>query len=287
MTALGSASANQGIPGRAKADRLIKTTFWPAALVLICLALLAFGARGGLTNLYQRWAYEPEYGYGFLVALLVPFFLWTRGRSTDADAAERGWVGLLVLIAAQFCTVLAVLGKSYYVEQLSFAVSLFGLGLAVFGTKGSKLLVPLLLLLLMTVPLPYTLQAILTIKLQLLSTDLGVLLIRLIGVPVYVEGNIIDLGVYKLQVAEACSGLRYLLPLTCISFLIAYLYKARFWKKALVVLTAAPLTIAINSFRIAVTAVLVDKLGTQSAEGFLPSIRGMAGVPFRHHIAVS
>ena len=123
-------------------------------------------------------------------------------------------------------------------------------------------------------PLPYTLQAILTVKLQILSTNLGVALIRLIGLPVYVEGNIVDLGTYKIQVAEACSGLRYLLPLTCISFIVAYVYKAPFWKKAVVVVSAVPITILINSFKIAVTAVLVGYVGTQIAEGFLHQFEG-------------
>ena len=137
-----------------------------------------------------------------------------------------------------------------------------------------RVLIPIALLLLLTVPLPYTLQAMLTIKLQLISTNLGVAIIQLFGIPVYADGNIIDLGTYKLQVAEACSGLRYLLPLTCISFLIAYLYKAPFWKKLLVVISAAPLTILLNSFKIAVTAVLVNNFGTQMAEGFLHEFEG-------------
>lgn len=90
----------------------------------------------------------------------------------------------------------------------------------------------------------------------------------------YVEGNIIDLGTYQLQVAEACSGLRYLLPLICISFLVSYLYKAPFWKKLFVVVSAVPITIVINSFRIAVTAILVDHFGTKMAEGFLHEFEG-------------
>ena len=133
---------------------------------------------------------------------------------------------------------------------------------------------PLAVLLLLTIPLPYTLQAIVTVKLQLLSTQIGEAAIRLFGIPVFVEGNVIDLGQYKLQVAEACSGLRYLLPLTAISFILAYLYKAPFWKKAILVASAAPITILINSFRIAVIAVLVDNFGTQMAEGFLHQFEG-------------
>lgn len=274
MTILGSAGADHLVRRSATSDRLTNSGVWSAVFVIISLVLLAVGARDGLGNLYERWAYEPEYGYGFLVVLLVPFFLWTRGRDLIAKAEGSGWVGLPVLLVAQSCAILAVLAESYYIEQLAFVFSLFAVALVAIGARGHKLLAPLLVLLLMTVPLPYTLQAILTIKLQLLSTNLGVFLIRLIEIPVYVEGNIIDLGIYKLQVAEACSGLRYLLPMACISFLIAYLYKGRFWKKAFIVLSSAPLTIAINSFRIAVTAVLVDNFGIRSAEGFIHEFEG-------------
>ena len=45
------------------------------------------------------------------------------------------------------------------------------------------------------------------------------------GVPVYLEGNVIDLGVYRLQVAEACSGLRYLFPIMSFTYVFAVLYR--------------------------------------------------------------
>ena len=54
--------------------------------------------------------------------------------------------------------------------------------------------------------------------LQLISSRLGAFFIRLFGVPVYLTGNVIDLGNYKLQVVEACSGLRYLYPLLSFRF---------------------------------------------------------------------
>ena len=237
---------------------------------------MCLSARDGLVNLYDRWMYEEEYGYGFLIAALVPLLLWRSWPSIRASSAgaKSKWPGLAIVLVAQLCVLLGALGESYYLEQLAFIVSLLGLGLLVFGAGSTRTLLPLTFLLLLTIPLPFTLQAILTIKLQLISTNLGVAMIQLIGVPVYVEGNIIDLGTYKLQVAEACSGLRYLLPLTCIAFLVAFLYKAPLWKKAVVVISAAPLTILINSFRIAVTAVLVDHFGTQMAEGFLHEFEG-------------
>ena len=242
-------------------------------LAIICLALICFSARDGLVNLYDRWMYEEEYGYGFLIAAIVPLLLWRKWPNILTSKGSK-WPGFAIVLVAQLCTILAAAGESYYLEQLSFVVSLAGLALAIFGFGANRSVLPIAFLLLLTIPLPYTLQAMLTIKLQLVSTQLGVMIIQLLGIPVYVEGNIIDLGSYKLQVAEACSGLRYLLPLTCIAYLIAYLYKAPLWKKSVVVFSALPLTIILNSFRIAVTAVLVAHFGSKMAEGFLHEFEG-------------
>jgi exosortase len=71
------------------------------------------------------------------------------------------------------------------------------------------------------------------------------------SVPVFLEGNIIDLGVYKLHVAEACSGLRYLFPILSFSYIFAVLYKGPMWHKAVLLISAAPITVLMNSVRIA------------------------------------
>ena len=112
--------------------------------------------------------------------------------------------------------------------------------------------------LIFAIPLPYFLDAALSFRLQLISSQLGVFFIRLLQIPVYLEGNVIDLGSYKLQVVEACSGLRYLYPLMSLGFLTAYLFQAPLWQRALIFLSTIPITILMNSFRIALVGVLGD-----------------------------
>jgi exosortase D (VPLPA-CTERM-specific) len=255
-------------------DSLRSSRWLLAAFVAMMLVLTFLTARDGLNNLYFRWTSEEEYGYGFLTVALVPFFIWKRWAQLRALTNDNKWPGLALLIAAQLFAIVGSLGESYLAGQIALIVTLLALGMLVFGSTSFRVFAPLAVLMLLTLPLPYTLQAMLTIKLQLLSTDIGVAIVRLIGVPIFAEGNVIDLGLYKLQVAEACSGLRYLLPLICISFLLAYIYKAPMWKRALVVLSAAPITVLINSFRIAVVAVLVDNFGPQDADGFLHQFEG-------------
>jgi exosortase D (VPLPA-CTERM-specific) len=128
--------------------------------------------------------------------------------------------------------------------------------------------------LLFAIPLPYVVDAGLSLQLQLISSQLGVMVIRLLDIPVYLEGNVIDLGVYKLQVVEACSGLRYLYPLMSLGFLAAYLFQAPLWQRALVFLSTIPITIAMNSLRIGLVGVMVDHFGPQDADGFLHMFEG-------------
>jgi exosortase D (VPLPA-CTERM-specific) len=274
MTALSSRTLNGRAEAAEKPPTLLASRWSVAAFIILSLTLVCLTGRDGLLNLYDRWAYEDEYGYGFLTAALVPLLLWRRWHLVRALSNDTKWPGLVLVIVAQLCGVLGALGESYFVEQIAFVLTLLGLMLVVFGIGTFEVFAPLAALLLLTIPLPYTVQAMVTVKLQLLSTDIGVAVIRLFGIPVFVEGNIIDLGQFKLQVAEACSGLRYLLPLTCISFILAYLYKAPLWKRAIIVASAAPITVLINSFRIAVIAVLVDRFGKHMAEGFLHQFEG-------------
>ena len=92
--------------------------------------------------------------------------------------------------------------------------------------------------------------------------------------PVFLEGNVIDLGVYKLQVAEACSGLRYLFPIMSFSYVFAVLYRGPVWHKIVLLLSAVPIAVLMNSFRIGVIGVLVDRYGIGQAEGFLHFFEG-------------
>src|SRR5262249_53361207 len=128
--------------------------------------------------------------------------------------------------------------------------------------------------LLFAIPLPYFIDAKLTLQLQLISSQLGAFVIRQFGIPVFLEGNVIDLGNYKVLVVEACSGLRYLFPLLSLSFLAAYLFRAAMWQRAIVFLSAIPITVLMNSARIGMIGVTMDRWGPKMADGVLHYFEG-------------
>ncbi len=242
-----------------------------AVLILASLPLFVIGIR----SLLAAWS-TAEYSHGPIIPLVSLYlFLRELRRAPLPDAGARdGWAGLLVIAAA---LALALLGNLMRVPDIvTYAMILWlsGVVLAIFGwRRGRQHQLPVFHLIFM-LPLPQILYWKLTIFLQWVSSELGVWFVSMAGVAVYLEGNVIDLGVYKLQVAEACSGLRYLFPILSFSYLFSILYRGPLWHKLVLLISAAPLTVLMNSFRIGMIGILVDRYGIEQAEGFLHFFEG-------------
>ncbi len=244
-------------------------------LGLAVVAAVALGVlfRDGLINMEQFWQ-TPEYNHGYIIPLVALYLLWLRSKDIQATALAGSWLGLGILAISLGLLALGELSAVFAITQYAFVLVFWALVYAAAGSRGIRLLwVPLLYLAFM-VPLPNFLEQKLTAGLQLLSSQIGVAVIRLAGIPVYLEGNVIDLGSYKLQVAEACSGMRYLFPLLSFGFLCAVLFRGRWWQRGILLVSTVPITIFMNSFRIGVIGILVNFFGIEQAEGFLHDFEG-------------
>ena len=229
----------------------------------------------GLEALLEAWSL-PEYSHGPLIPILsaLLFLRQLKMYPPDPGPKRNRWVGLTIVIVS---LMLATLGKLATISDLvAYATILWvgGLLLISFGWETGKHFWPPVLHLVYMLPLPGVIYYKLTTWLQLVSSELGVWFLRVLSVPVFLEGNIIDLGVYKLHVAEACSGLRYLFPILSFSYIFAVLYKGPMWHKAVLLVSAAPITVLMNSVRIAIAGVLVQELGLEWLEGFTHFFEG-------------
>lgn len=229
----------------------------------------------GYDSLVRAWS-TAEYSHGPLIPV-ISMYLFLRELRTypplPATVSDRG-PGILVTLGALVVAIVGNLARIPDIVTYAYIFWVGGMVLTLFGWQRGKLhLLPVFHLIFM-LPLPQFVYWQLTTFLQGVSSELGVWFVRMAGVPVYLEGNIIDLGVYKLQVAEACSGLRYLFPILSFSYLFAILYRGPIWHKAVLLLAAAPLTVLMNSFRIGMIGVLVNSYGIEQAEGFLHFFEG-------------
>lgn len=229
----------------------------------------------GFVSLADAWG-TAEYSHGPLIPLISLYlFLRELRRSPKPnETVTDRWPGVIWLSAALFIAVLGNMMKVADIVTYAFILWVGGVVLTTFGwARGKTHWSPVLHLIFM-LPLPQVLYWKLTIFLQTVSSELGVWFVSLAGIPVFLEGNIIDLGIMKLQVAEACSGLRYLFPILSFSYLFAILYRGPMWHKAVLLLAAAPLTVLMNSVRIGVIGILVNQYGIEQAEGFLHFFEG-------------
>jgi exosortase/archaeosortase family protein len=123
---------------------------------------------------------------------------------------------------------------------------------------------------------------------------------RLFDIPVLRQGNVIELlplnalQTKKLEVVEACSGIRSLMTLITLAVVFAYFTdpdKARetmpgrtssglssfsFWRALLLAAAAIPIAVLTNALRVSGTGVLAHYYGTEVADGFFHSFSGWA-----------
>jgi exosortase D (VPLPA-CTERM-specific) len=242
------------------------------AVGVAALSLLPFW--DGFVDMWNVWISYPEYSHSLLIPPIAAFLVWQQKDRLEREQFTGSWWGVALVALAGVLLSLGQLGTLYGFVEYAYLITLFGLTLAFTGTRAFRLLAAPLGILFFMIPLPSFVFTNLSQKLQLLSSLIGAWFMQLFGISVYLEGNVIDLGGYKLQVAEACDGLRYLFPLLTLGFLMAYFYRGALWKRIVLFLSSIPITVLMNSFRIGTIGVMVDHWGIQMAEGFLHAFQG-------------
>jgi len=238
-------------------------------LTLLALMIIAY-----LLGLLEVWTMSEEYGHGLMAAALVGYLVyqrWDDGPGLDSGnlflTIVLALFSLLLLVASKFSGISVFGYYALWLLSVTVAYALGGFRLLRF------LLVPFLIILLL-IPLPNPIGPNLTAQLQLWSSMFGVWFIRLFGGSVYLEGNVLDMGTTQLLVAEACAGLRYLFPLMSLGAIAGYMLNTALWLRWFVFLITVPITVFMNSLRIAVTGILVDMGNEEHTEGFLHFFEG-------------
>ena len=245
---------------------------WPLLVVTILLAGVVF--YESLVFLVDVWNIKEEYSYGYLIPFITMFLIWQKWGAIEKIRPGNSWVGIALVGTGSLLFVIGELATLYIVIQYAFIFVVAGLFLSFMGWSRFRVIAVPVVILFFMVPLPDFLLQRISIQLQLISSSLGVFFIQLFGISVYLEGNVIDLGNYKLQVVEACNGLRYLFPLMTFGFIAAYFFADSFWKKIVVFLSTIPITVIMNSLRIGMIGVTVEYWGAEMAEGFLHDFEG-------------
>ncbi|MCL2660088.1 MAG: exosortase [Acidobacteriaceae bacterium] len=245
--------------------------WFPLALIVLLLLAVYFRVAG---KLVYDWYDLPDFSHGFLVPLFSLFLLWENRKTIRSTPLVPTWKGLPLVVAGICVLILGTYGADLFLSRISFLILTAGLIWTLLGSPMLKIARFPLLVLVLAIPFPQIVYNQITFPLQLLASRLASAILPIFGVPVLNEGNIIELPAMKLEVAEACSGIRSLMSLFTLAIFYGYFVEKSTKRRVLLALASIPIAVIANAARITGTGLCVQYWDPQKALGFFHEFSG-------------
>ncbi|MFT5439666.1 MAG: exosortase A [Alphaproteobacteria bacterium] len=267
---------------------------WRAAWILLAIAIIGlFGLFWPTAvQIVEIWTNSSTYNHGFLIPLIVAYLIWIkRGALANRLPMPSKW-GVAVVFVAGFGWLLGELGSVGQVQHFALAIMVQGMFIAVLGTAISRVLIFPLGYLLFAVPFGEFMVE----PLQDLTAVFVVKGLQILNIPVFLDGIFISIPTGNFEVAEACSGVRFLIAMIALGTLFAHLtYNSR-GRKLLFVTLSLVVPVFANGFRAFGIVLLAYYTNNQLAVGvdhlvygwlffaFVTVIMLMIGMSFRDQV---
>lgn len=268
--------------------------------ILAVVFALVFLYASVLAKLSHDWWTDENYSHGLLIPFVIGYILWAEREKLRQAYRKPSmlWGGTAILLAL-FALWAGVAGAELFMQRTSLVLMLAGLVVYFWGGLLLRHVWVPLFLLLLAIPIPTIVLNKIAFPLQLFASRCAVWSMRLFDIPVLRQGNVIELlplnslETKKLEVVEACSGIRSLMTLMTLAVVFAYftyppgssdgpgksgplssLRNWGLWRSSLLVLAAIPIAIFTNALRVSGTGVLARYYGVTIADGFFHSFSG-------------
>jgi exosortase len=220
---------------------------------------------------WWHWEYtKPEsyYGYAFFVPPLVAVMLWHKRAALFAAPPVPCPAALLIVLPALFLLVMAIKTEMQAVMSSAFLLTLTGGLWFALGTRWMRVAAFPMLFLWLLAPLPGPVLNDMTLNAQRVSTFGGYLILKALMLHPVQAGNLIHLDNFTLNVDVPCSGFKLLLSLLTFSAAFAFLTDTTLGKRWALFLFSLPLSIIVNSVRIALIGLVGEAMGVTAANTF-------------------
>lgn len=228
-----------------------------------------------LPGLYQDWFRYNNNSHGMLVPFISVYLLWKIRNGIPWETMSTSWMGLFIIIISIVIYVIGYAGSIEVLPRLMFVSTIIGLVLYNWGSKIFSVIAFPLLFLFFMVPVPVSIESIVSFPLQIWVTKVSYASIQFLSIPVIREGNMLHFANTSLEVAEACSGIRSLTAYIMLGFLFAYMMRGNWIKRVLMVIVTVPLSFFINIVRVTGTGILAHFYGGRVARDFLHEFSGL------------
>jgi exosortase len=224
-----------------------------------CMAWLYADVGKGLV---VQWITSPEASYGAIIAFVAMTIFWERRhRITTAAPAAGSNAGLLVVLVGLSLYLAGFFAADLFTTRASFVLVAGGLIWFLAGTNAAAAGLAPLIFLFLAIPLPELIVTTLTASLQTVATRTAESTLVLAGIPVYRDGNVLQLPSSTLQIVEACSGLRSVVSLASLGVLLVWATPGSPGRRGLLLLSTLPIAILTNGFRVAASGAAAEAWG--------------------------
>lgn len=265
MTAPSAVSAQRaGAPAAA-----LPIWAWSVLLLLSVVLYVRVGFR-----LLQDWYNFPDYAHGFLIPFFCAYVVWEKREAIRETPLVPSWAGTGLVALGLVTYITGVYGAELFLSRVSGLLLLAGLVWTFAGLPMLRVLKFPLLVLLLAIPFPAVIFNQITFPLQLFASRVAGATLPIFDVPVLREGNVIELPMLRLEVAEACSGIRSLMSLFTVAVIYGYLLEPSTLRRTLLALASIPIAVAANALRIVGTGLCVQYWDPEKAMGFFHEFSG-------------
>lgn len=227
---------------------------WTPVIWFGTLLVLAYAPV--LVKLIHQWHSDDDMAHGLFAPVVAGYLAWQKRGELAAQPLQPNRWGLALGVWGMLQLTAGLFGANLFLARTAFLISLIGVILYLCGPAALRTLAFPLFLLLFMIPVPQFFFLMITVRLQLLASQLSEVALEMLGYTVLRTGNVLEMVGHQLSVEQACSGIRSLFSLTFLTLIYAYLAESRFWVRVFVVAAAVPTAILINSARIVLAGML-------------------------------
>lgn len=242
-------------------------------IVLIAAVIVPFWPV--LIDLYRDLVNNSNNSHGLLVPFISVYLIWKKRHALQPLPIQTSAAGLAILAVSLIVLILGYSSGIHVVPRLAFVTAVIGTLLYNYGGNIVRCIAFPLGFLLFMVPVPVSVEGLVSFKLQLWMTQISAVILDALSIVVLREGNILVFSNCALEVAEACSGIRSLMAYIMLGCLFGYMMKGSMIRRSIMVLIAVPLTFCVNTVRVVGTGILAHSYGPAVARGFLHEFSGI------------
>lgn len=239
---------------------------WRRGLALLAIAWTALIALfwADWAAMADQWWNSSSYNHILLIPALIAWLAWQRAGELRKIEPGSWWPGLLLACGMALIWLLGAFSGISILRQLG-AVGL--LMASVPALLGPRVTVGLLF------PLGYMLALVplgdeFVPALQLITAKITVALVHASGIPATIDGVFIDTPAGLFEVAEACSGVKFLIAMVALGAMIANVCFVSWRRRALFLAACVVVPVLANGVRAWGTIFVAQYVGGEAATGF-------------------